>query len=298
MDVRPSPIAGRWYPGRATTLARDVDRYLAEAQPERPEGLIRGLVVPHAGLPYSGPVAAWAFACLRGRAGQPGDTGAAPDDPAAGDGSRLVALVGPMHYPARAGLLTSAHAAYATPLGDVPVDAAAVERLDQELRARGGPGLAAVRDDDEHALEIELPFLQRVLGLFQLLPVMVRDQRAATAEALGEALAVTLSGRRALLVASSDLSHYYPHEIARQLDAELLDRLAAFDPRGVLARATGVERGACGGAAVAAVLWAARALGAERVSVLRYATSADVTGDYGRVVGYAAAAVWQSPGDG
>lgn len=296
MDVRPSPIAGRWYPGSPAALAREVDHYLAAAQPERPHGFIRALVVPHAGLPYSGPVAAWAFACLSPQPAAPATAAPHEDDP--DDGAALVALVGPMHYPARAGLLTSAHAAYATPLGEVPVDVAALERLDRELRARGGDGLAAVRGDDEHALEIELPFLQRVLGPFTLLPVMVRDQRAATVEALGEALAVTLGSRRALLVASSDLSHYYPDPIARQLDAALLERLAAFEPRGVLARATGVERGACGGAAVAAVLWAARALGADRVSVLRYATSADVTGDYGRVVGYAAAAVWQSPGDG
>jgi AmmeMemoRadiSam system protein B len=293
MDVRPSPIAGRWYPGEPAALARAVDRYLAGARPEVPPEAIRGLVAPHAGLRYSGPVAAWAFACLRARPDRTDQANDAPGSASAGGAARpLVALVGPMHYPARAGLLTSAHDAYATPLGHVVVDSDAAGALDRALRDRLGRGLVAVRDDDEHALEIELPFLQRALGQFRLLPVMMRDQRAATAEALGEALAEALRGRPALLVASSDLSHYYPQAAAEKLDAALLDRLAAFDPAGVLAQATRVERGACGGAAIAAVLWAAIALGAAHARVLRYATSGDTSGDFEQVVGYAAAAIW------
>jgi AmmeMemoRadiSam system protein B len=205
----------------------------------------------------------------------------------------IVALLGPMHEPAPGRLLTTAHAAYATPLGDIVVDTEALRRLDRALRQRIGDGLVPVRTDGEHALEMQLPFLQRALGAFRLLPVMLRDQRAATAEALGHALAQVLRGHPALLIASSDLSHYYPDTIARQLDAALLDRLAEFDPRGVLRLATGTARGACGGAAVAAVLWGARALGANRARVLRYATSGDVTGQLDNVVGYAAAAIWQ-----
>src|SRR5262245_52172600 len=217
MDVRPSPIAGRWYPADPQALARALDRYLADAQPEIPPGRIWGIVVPHAGLRYSGPVAAWAYTCLRGL------------KPA------LVAIVGPMHEPMGAPLLTTAHAAYATPLGLVMVDAQAVDRLNQALRECLGYGMVAVRDDREHAIELELPFLQHVLGRFGLLPIMIHDQRASAAEALGHALASSLRGRDALLVASSDLSHYHPASIARTLDGELLRRIAAFDPRGVLA---------------------------------------------------------------
>jgi MEMO1 family protein len=173
------------------------------------------------------------------------------------------------------------------------VVSSAVRRLDQELRARLGYGLTSVRDDPEHAIEIELPFLQRLLGPFQLLPVMVHDQRAPVAKALGHALAATLRGRTALLVASSDLSHYYSQVLAQNLDAELLGRVAAFDPDGVLEAALEIERGACGSAAIAAVLWAARDLGAGRVTVLRYGTSSDITGDHESVVGYGAAVIWQ-----
>jgi hypothetical protein len=250
-----------------------VDGYLAGA-PVSLEGDVVALVAPHAGLVYSGAVAGWAFAAVRG--GRP----------------HVVAVVGPMHAPASAALLTTAHAAYRTPLGDVPVDGPGVEALDAALRARLGHGLARVRHDPEHSVEIELPFLQRALaGPFHLIPVMVRDQTRPVVEALGAALAEILGRRPALLVASTDLSHYAPQEVAERLDRELLARVAAFDPAAVLdAEAEGVGF-ACGIGALAAVLWAARALGADRVVVLRHATSGDVTGDRSDVVGYGAAAV-------
>lgn len=165
MDVRASAIARRWYPADPQALAHALDHCLADAQPEILPGRIWGIVVPHAGLRYSGPVAAWAFACLRGL------------KPA------LVAVVGPMHEPTGAPLLTTAHAAYATPLGLVTVDAQAVDRLNQALRECLGYGMIAVRDDREHAIKIELPFLQHVLGPFRLLPIMIQDQRASAAEA-------------------------------------------------------------------------------------------------------------------
>jgi len=277
MDVRPSPIAGTWYPAEPAVLVRALDRYLAEAQPQIPPGRIWGIVVPHAGLRYSGPVAAWAYACLHGLKPE------------------LVAVVGPMHTPARSSLLTTAHAAYATPLGLVTVDTQAVDQLNQALRERLGYGMVAVRNDREHAIEIELPFLQHVLGPFRLLPIMIHEQRAAVAEALGHALAATLKGRDALLVASSDLSHYFLPSIAHTLDSELLRRIAAFDPQGVLAAEEEGCGFACGSAAIAAVLWAARELGAQQATVLRYATSGDVADDeIDWVVGYGAAVLWSA----
>ncbi len=273
-DPRLSPIAGQWYPGNARTLAATVDGYLSAAGSAAPDGAVVALVVPHAGHRYSGPVAGHAFAAARGLAPQ------------------IVAVVGPMHSPARGAVLTSAHDAYETPLGEVPVDAEAWHALDSALCGELGAGLTPVRNDDEHSVEIELPFLQRALtGAWRLLPVMVRDRRREVARALGTALASTLRGRPALLVASTDLSHYYPQAQAHRLDAELLSRVEAFDPDAVLlAEDEGVGE-ACGIGALAAVLWAARELGASRVRVLEYATSGDASGDYERVVGYAAAVV-------
>jgi AmmeMemoRadiSam system protein B len=275
MNIRPSAIAGRWYPGQPEALIWELDQYLEQAQGKPPGGKIWGLVVPHAGYYYSGLVAAYAFKCLEGLRPE------------------IVAIVSPLHSDHAAPLLTTAYEAYQTPLGMVEVDTQAIADLDRALQEEFGEGLTPLQQDREHALEIELPFLQRVLDQFCLLPVMIRDQRTAVAQALGQALAVTLKGRPALLVASSDLSHFYPQPLAHHLDTELLRRLAAFDPQGIMeAELEGVGF-ACGDAAIAAVLWAARELGANRVNILRQATSGEVTGDLNSVVGYGSAVIWQ-----
>jgi AmmeMemoRadiSam system protein B len=207
-------------------------------------------------------------------------------------GPELVAVVSPMHQPYSQPLLTSAHQAYQTPLGSITIDQAAVAELDQQLVGELGFGLAAVRNDGEHSLEIELPFLQRMLeGEFRLLPVMVREQSSKVSEALGRALARVLSRKSALIVASTDLSHFYNQDQALKLDQEMLRQIEAFDPMGVLqAEEEGVGF-ACGRFAVAAALWAAKDLGASEVKILKHATSGDVTGDYSGVVGYAAAVI-------
>jgi len=230
---------------------------------------------------YSGPVAAYAFSAVRGAS------------------LEVVALLCPSHFHDDGPALTTSHQAYATPLGVVPVDAAGVEAVRAALAAQlgGQPQrvLVAIREDPEHAIEIELPFLQCALaGSFSLLPIMLRDQSAAMAHALGAAVAQALAGRRALVVASSDLSHYFPQARAEQLDAEMLRQVAALDPAGVL-DTQAAERGqACGPGAMAAMLWAAQAQGADRAQVVRHATSGDVSGDFEQVVGYGAAVVWKN----
>jgi MEMO1 family protein len=272
--VRPSPIAGMWYEGNPKALAHAVDQYLDQAElPELP-GEVVAVIAPHAGHRYSGPVAGYAFASVRGRV------------------IDLVAVISPMHQPYYEPLLTTAHEAYSTPLGNVPVDREAVLDLDARLHKCLGLGLTPVTRDQEHSLEIELPFLQRALqGEFKLLPVMVRAQSSKVSEQLGLSLAETLAGKNALLVASTDLSHFYTQEEAGVFDGEMLRRIEAFDPEDCF-QAEREDKGyACGLGALTAVLWAARALGADTVKVLRHATSGDVTGDYSSVVGYGAAVV-------
>ena len=276
-DLRPSPIAGTWYEGNPKTLQHNIDAYLDNAQlPELPGDVI-AVVAPHAGHRYSGAIAGYAFAALRNRA---------PD---------LVAVISPMHQPYLQPLITSSHEAYATPLGAIPIDRSAVDELDEKLEADLGIGLSAVPRDPEHSLEIELPFLQRALASeFKLLPVMVRAQDAHISEGLGKALASVLKDKNYILVASTDLSHFYDQETANRLDNEMLRQIEAFSPEGVFeAEKTGTGF-ACGHAAVAAVLWASRKLGADTVRLLNYATSGDVTGDYSGVVGYGAAAILKS----
>lgn len=272
-ETRPSPIAGQWYPSDPVRLAASIDGYLEASKPAHLAGEVVAVMAPHAGHIYSGPVAAHAFKTLTGL----------PVD--------LAAVISPMHHPYQVPLLTTAHAAYRTPLGDVQVDQPALSELDAALMEELGFGLSPVARDPEHSLEIEIPFLQRVLPpSFMLLPVMVRDQRANVARSLGKALAQVLSGRRAILVASTDLSHFYSHSTAQILDSAILHEVEAFDPEGVL-KAEEEGRGfACGKAALAAVMWAAKELGATRATILHYATSAEVSGDFGQVVGYAAAA--------
>ena len=274
LDVRPSPLAGRWYDADPDLLARKVDQYMDSAQLPELEGEIVAIIAPHAGHTYSGPVAGYAFAAIRGRT---------PD---------LVAVIGPMHHPYVEPLITTAYDAYSTPLGDVPVDKDALHELDMALQSELGFGLSHVERDPEHSLEIELPFLQRALSSdWKLLPVMDRARDPRVSQGLGKALAKVLRARNFLLVASTDLSHFYNQQTALVYDRSMLHQIESFNPEGAFDLERAGKGFACGLGAFTAVLWAARELGAEKVQILRHATSGDVTGDYLSVVGYGAAVI-------
>lgn len=274
LDVRPSPLAGKWYEADPQILARVVDGYLDSAQLPDLEGEVIAVIAPHAGHTYSGPVAGYAFAALRGRS---------PD---------LVTIIAPMHHPYNELLITTAHDAYSTPLGDVPVDKEAVHELDGILRSQLGFGLSPIENDPEHSLEIELPFLQRALtSSWKLLPVMVRVREASISERLGKALAKVLKDKNFELVASTDLSHFYNQQTALTYDRAMLDEIESFNPDGAFDLERAGKGFACGLGAFTAVMWAARELGADKVKVLRHATSGNITGDYSSVVGYGAAAI-------
>ena len=274
LDVRPSPIAGKWYEADPTILARIVDGFLDEAQLPELEGEAIAVIAPHAGHQYSGAVAGYAFGTLRGLSPE------------------LVAVIAPMHHPYSQPLITSAHDAYSTPLGEVPIDQDTVHELDEALQSDLGFGLSPVSNDPEHSLEIELPFLQRALKPeWKLLPVMVRAQEPRVSEALGKALARVLATKNFVLVASTDLSHFYNQKTALNYDRAILDQIESFSPEGAFDLERAGRGFACGLGAFTAVLWASRQLGADRVKVLRHATSGDVTGDYSSVVGYGAAVI-------
>lgn len=270
LDLRPSPIAGTWYDSNPKKLAASLDEYLAAAQLPEINGDIIAVIAPHAGHVYSGAVAAHAFAAVRDLT---------PD---------LVVVLSPFHNLAAVPLITTRHDAYATPLGNIEVDKSALAELQSHLEIP----LMAIANDREHSLEIELPFLQRVLkNEFKLLPLMIRAQEVDTARQLGHALARVLENKNVLLVASTDLSHFYDQHTAGILDSEMLRRFESFDPESIFEAEQTGKGFACGHAAVAAMLWAARDLGANKVQTLKYATSGDVTGDHSSVVGYGAAVV-------
>ena len=274
LDVRPSPIAGKWYEGDPDLLARLVDEYMDEAQLPELEGEVMAIIAPHAGHTYSGAVAGYAFATLRGRN---------PD---------VVAVIAPMHHPYSEPLITTAHHAYTTPLGDVMIDQAVLRELDAVLKSELGFGLSPIKRDPEHSLEIELPFLQRALdSTWKLLPVMVRARDPRVSQSLGNALAKVLRDKNHVMVASTDLSHFYNQQTALTYDRAMLHAIESFDPESAFDLERAGKGFACGLGAFTAVLWAARALGANQVKILRHATSGNVTGDYSSVVGYAAAVI-------
>lgn len=287
-DVRPSPEPGKWYSDDPYVLAQSIDRYLHDVVITPISGELKGVIAPHAGYIYSGQVAAYAFRYLEGLTPE------------------VVAVISPLHRPdlnqMSTKVLTTSHDAYGTPLGNVPVDKTLLQRFEDELIKNGGIKVTHISNDDEHSLEIELPFLQRVLPQpFRLLPLMILDQSPPTVEAVGHALGKVLADQSAILVASSDLSHgYHPQSIAEQFDAEVLSRIEAFDPSGVLSAEEEGVGFACGRAAVSAVLWACEDIGADCVKVLHRATSADVKRDYrigDYIVGYAAAVIFRRSHD-
>ena len=274
LNLRPSPIAGTWYSGERKALARDVDGFIEAAQFPPLLGEVIAVIAPHAGHEYSGPVAGYSFAAVRG------------------SGPDVVAVLSPFHSYHHAPLLTPAYDAYATPLGNVVIDKAALDHLEKTLEEAGGPGITRISNDPEHSLEIELPFLQRVLTSdWKLLPLMVCTHDAPTLRIVAKALADVLRGRKALMVASTDLSHYKDQQTALTMDRALLAQVEKYETETLFDLERSGRGSACGLAALATVMWAARDLGADKIEILRHATSGDITGEFFSVVGYAGAAI-------
>jgi AmmeMemoRadiSam system protein B len=272
MRIRPAAVAGTWYPGTAGALTREIDAYVAGAGVEPAED-VQAIIAPHAGLMFSGPVGAYAYK-------------------AASKGTYdVVFLAGPSHFAAFDGVSVWPDGAFDTPLGRVEVDAGAAAEVLRSPVARDLPAA----HQREHALEMQLPFLRRLLPDVPIVPILIGFQRRATIEALAEALAGAAGSRRALLVASSDLSHYFDAQTAAGLDTRVQAHVERFDADGLLELFETYpeeERGryvACGGGAAIAVMMAARRLGATAGHVLKYAHSGEVSGDYDGVVGYLAA---------
>ncbi len=270
MEVRPCAVAGSWYPGTRAALERAVDAHLAAAAGIE-ERCPRAVIAPHAGLMYSGPVAAHAYQLVRGCSYE------------------AVVLVGPSHFVAFDGVSVWQKGAWDTPLGPVAVAedlAASIASSAALAHANRSPHAR------EHSLEMQLPFVARLLPGVPIVPIVMGYQTRATVERFGDALERAVRGRQVLLVASSDLSHYHDARTACALDAVVLRHVEALDADGLM-RALEQEPGhACGGGPMVAVLRTARALGATRSRVLRYADSGDVSGDKEAVVGYMAAAIW------
>ncbi|MFQ5508964.1 MAG: AmmeMemoRadiSam system protein B [Leptospirillia bacterium] len=259
VKTRPAAVAGVFYPADGNALRRDVHSFLDAAKPSTPKdkASIKALVVPHAGFMYSGPVAASAYRLLSGR-----------------EGVRRVVLLGPTHRVPVAGLAVPDCGAFATPLGNIPLDTTAMATLTPLHQVMVSNSAHAW----EHSIEVQLPFLQEVLGEFSLVPLAVGD---TSAKEVAEVLEVVWGGDETLVVVSSDLSHYLTYEAAQAVDtrtAELVLTLRHEDLD---------HNRACGAAPLSGLLEVARRKGlTARLVDLR--NSGDTEGDRERVVGYGA----------
>lgn len=263
-------MAGKWYPAKADELAADVDGYLDAAGDVPRVANLVGLIAPHAGLMYSGPVAGYAYHQLRDRA------------------IDTIVLVGPSHFVAFDGVALCARGGFESPLGVAEID----EKFAGDLLA----ATPVVHTDPgphrrEHSLEMQLPFVRRVAPGARIVPLLMGHQTEETARALGEALGRLAAQRSTVLIASTDLSHYENATTAHDLDEMVLEHVRRFDPEGLQSALHGNPRHACGGGPAVAVMRAARALGATNGLVLHYGDSGDVSGDKSSVVGYMAAAL-------
>ncbi len=274
--VREPAVAGAFYPGDADELRSFVTDALAAAEPADLPGRPIAIIAPHAGYVYSGAIAAAAYAQLRDTA------------------IDTVVVIGPAHRAPVVGVALPAAARWRTPLGEVPVDGEICAAL-QQASDLFAPAAYAHRN--EHSLEVQLPFLQVMLDDFSIVPLLMHDLSDGECEEVAQAIAAALAGRSALLVASSDMSHYPAQADARRVDRAMLDAIAQFDPDTVRTAdaelmGEGVANLACtlcGLGPVLTVMRTARELGADSAVVIDYANSGDVPGgDATRCVGYGA----------
>src|SRR5262245_21348345 len=207
MPIRPAAVAGTWYPGTAGALTRDVDGYLQETEAWT-RGPIQAVLAPHAGLMFSGPVGAHAY---RAAASQRFD---------------VIVLAGPSHFIPFDGVSIFPEGAFATPLGDAVIDDEAARVLSSSPVVRGLPSA----HQREHSLEMQLPFVRRLFPDAKIVPLVMGYQTRETILALADALAASCRGRQALLVGSTDLSHYFDAQTAERLDWRVRSHVSSFDP--------------------------------------------------------------------
>ncbi len=261
--MRRAVVAGQFYPGDAETLRRQVEGYIAAAEVEVSEN-IKGAVVPHAGYMYSGKVAAHVYASL-------------PE-------TKTFVIIGPNHHGVGSAVAVSSDI-WSTPLGEVEVDKDIVDALPPNIS----------RDETahqyEHSIEVQLPFLQVRFSDFKIVPICMGLQDEKTAKDVGAALTDALKNRDTIIVASSDFTHYEPDAVAREKDHSVIEPILKLDAPTFYSRLYQQHASVCGYGPIAVMMETAKALGAKKGELLKYATSGDVGGDKSSVVGYGAISV-------
>ena len=266
--IRPCAVCGMFYPSDRGTIKEEVMAMLQQVRRAEPPGTVRGMISPHAGYAYSGFTAAHGFAFLQG------------------SHYATVIIVSPSHREYFDGISISAGDGYATPLGVVMINKELREKL---VNQSSHITISELGHGDEHAIEVQLPFLQLVLPEFTFLPVVLGDQKREYCFELGSALASVLQGEDYLLIASTDLSHYHSSGRANELDSVFIESVRKFDYEGLMSDLETGKTEACGGGPTVSVMFALSRLGVKSMNILHHCNSGDVSGEKNRVVGYLSA---------
>ena len=277
--MRPPAVAGQFYAGTRSSLLEQVEWCYTHAHgpgklPKVQTGPRRllGLVSPHAGYMYSGPVAAHGFARMA-QDGKPGS----------------IVIIGPNHSGIGSGVSIVTSGKWRTPLGEVEIDKKFGEAV---LRASEKIDVDEVAHAYEHSLEVQLPFLQHLFKAeFGIVPICMMMQDATTSKEVGDAIAKASRGKDVVIIASTDFTHYEPQQSAVRKDRKAIDRILALDAEGLTRVVSEEAISMCGHGPVSAMLHAAKGLGAKKVELLKYATSGETAGPMAQVVGYGSIAV-------
>ena len=270
--LRKAKLSGSWYPKDPEALSRLIDHFCKNARmPEVPGGEILAIIAPHAGYAFSGQVAAYAYKTIRN------------------GNYESVVILSPSHQLGFDGCSIYPKGGYETPLGVAQIDAP----LAAELSKATGFGFIAQAHQAEHAVEIQVPFVQKMVPRAKIVPVVMGIPKKATIVRLAEGLRKVLPGKNALVIASTDLSHFLAKEEANERDNETIALIQDFKTNEIIRKCERGENIMCGGGPVAATLLYGK--GEARVKILRYSDSSEISQDTSRVVGYLAAALVSNP---
>jgi len=269
--IRKAVVAGQFYEGTAVRLSAQIEAFLAAAKPDKiPAGRVRALIVPHAGYIYSGPVAACAYKLVQG------------------SDFETVVIIGPTHRYGFEGCSIYPEGGFETPLGVAEVD----KSVAQALIKASGFSFDPEAHSEEHSVEVQVPFVQKVLAKAKIVPIVMGYPDEQTIRVMAGALAKVLKDRKALVIASTDMSHYLEKSKANALDADTIGLIQNLKTNSILKKVGRNENVLCGGGPVLSALFYVQKLGEAKVGILKYADSAQTTGDASAVVGYMAAAVY------
>jgi AmmeMemoRadiSam system protein B/AmmeMemoRadiSam system protein A len=269
--IRRAAVAGQFYEGSAARLSAQIEAFLAAAKPEKtPAGRVRALIVPHAGYVYSGSVAAFAYKLVQG------------------SDFETVVIIGPTHRYGFEGCSIYPEGGFETPLGVAEVD----KSIAQALIKASGFSFDPEAHKEEHSVEVQVPFVQKVFPKARIVPIVMGYPDEQTIRTMAGALAKVLMDKNALVIASTDMSHYLEKGKANALDADTMGLIQNLKTNSIMRKVGRNENVLCGGGPVLAALFYAQKLGEAKVGILKYADSAQTTGDASGVVGYMAAAVY------